>query len=128
VDAVTPLVPEEAVPYVGEALRRLRAEVGGEAAVLGFVGAPFTLATYIVEGGMSKSYTHIKTLMYTQPQVCGGWCVCGVWCVWWGGGGRWQVARCGVGFGAGRWRARVSSTRRNFVGEAGVLGGGGARR
>ncbi len=52
VDKVTPLVPEECVPYVGEALRRLRAEVGNQAAVLGFVGAPFTLATYIVEGDL----------------------------------------------------------------------------
>lgn len=43
-------MPEEAVPFVGEALRTLRAEVGSASAVLGFVGAPFTLATYIVEG------------------------------------------------------------------------------
>lgn len=72
VDAITPLVPEESVPFVGEALRRLRADVGNEAAVLGFVGAPFTLATYIVEGGMSKNYTQIKTLMFTQPEVLHG--------------------------------------------------------
>jgi len=50
VDAITPLIPEESVPFVGEALRRLRAEVGNQSTVLGFVGAPFTLATYIVEG------------------------------------------------------------------------------
>lgn len=49
-DAITPLIPEESVPFVGEALRRLRAEVGNQSTVLGFVGAPFTLATYIVEG------------------------------------------------------------------------------
>ena len=49
-DAVTPLTPEESVPFVGEALRQLRAEVGNQSTVLGFVGAPFTLATYIVEG------------------------------------------------------------------------------
>lgn len=72
VDAITPLVPEESVPFVGEALRRLRADVGNQAAVLGFVGAPFTLATYIVEGGMSKNYTHIKQLMFTEPEVLHG--------------------------------------------------------
>jgi len=72
VDAITQLNPEESVPFVGEALRQLRAEVGNDAAVLGFVGAPFTLATYIVEGGMSKSYTQIKTLMFTQPEVLHG--------------------------------------------------------
>lgn len=69
VDAITPLVPEECVPFVGEALSQLRSEVGNQAAVLGFVGAPFTLATYIVEGGMSKHYTHIKKLMFTEPRV-----------------------------------------------------------
>lgn len=69
VDRVTPLVPEDCVPFVGEALRRLRAEVGGASTVLGFVGAPFTLATYIVEGGMSKNYVQIKKLMFTEPEV-----------------------------------------------------------
>ena len=73
VDAVTELTPEDCVPYVGEALRRLREEVGGgQSTVLGFVGAPFTLATYIVEGGMSKNYTHIKQLMFSNPDVLHG--------------------------------------------------------
>eukprot|EP00890_Picochlorum_soloecismus_P004590 jgi/Picsp_1/5131/NSC_02494-R1_uroporphyrinogen decarboxylase chloroplast precursor len=73
VDAVTALEPEDCVPYVGEALRRLREEVGGgQSTVLGFVGAPFTLATYIVEGGMSKNYTHIKSLMFSNPEVLHG--------------------------------------------------------
>lgn len=66
---VTRLEAEEATPYVGDALRRLRAEVGNQAAVLGFVGAPFTLASYIVEGGSSKNYTHIKRLAFSQPDV-----------------------------------------------------------
>ena len=73
VDAITALEPEECVPFVGEALRRLREEVpAGESTVLGFVGAPFTLATYIVEGGMSKNYTHIKALMFSNPEVLHG--------------------------------------------------------
>ena len=46
---VTKLNPGETLPFVGEALRQVAAEVGNSAAVLGFVGAPFTLATYIVE-------------------------------------------------------------------------------
>ena len=69
VKQVTQLVPQEATPYVGEALTRLRQEVGSKATVLGFVGAPFTLASYIVEGESSKTYTHIKTLMFSQPAV-----------------------------------------------------------
>ncbi|KAK9904151.1 hypothetical protein WJX75_005475 [Coccomyxa subellipsoidea] len=69
VKQVTRLQAEEATPYVGEALRALRAEVGNQSAVLGFVGAPFTLASYIVEGGSSKNYTHIKRLAFAQPAV-----------------------------------------------------------
>ena len=57
------------VPYVGESLTRLREEVGNESAVLGFVGAPFTLATYVVEGGSSKNFAITKRLMFTQPDV-----------------------------------------------------------
>jgi uroporphyrinogen decarboxylase len=53
----------------GESLRILRQEVGNQAAVLGFVGAPFTLATYIVEGGSSKNFAHIKQMAFGQPEV-----------------------------------------------------------
>ena len=71
---VTPLVGEEATPYVGEALRALRQEVGSASTVLGFVGAPFTLATYIVEGGSSNKYTHIKRLAHADPAVLHALC------------------------------------------------------
>lgn len=53
--------------YVGEALTRLRQEVGDEATVLGFAGCPYTLATYIIEGGSSKNFTHIKRMMLAEP-------------------------------------------------------------
>ncbi|CAL9121430.1 unnamed protein product [Musa textilis] len=66
---VREFVPEESVPYVGEALTILREEVKSDAAVLGFVGAPFTLASYVVEGGSSKHFTKIKRLAFSQPQV-----------------------------------------------------------
>eukprot|EP00850_Spirogloea_muscicola_P009908 SM000057S18338 [mRNA] locus=s57:68892:71142:- [translate_table: standard] len=66
---VQDLVPEEAVPYVGQALTELRREVGNESAVLGFVGAPFTLASYIVEGGSSKNFTIIKRMAFEAPEV-----------------------------------------------------------
>ncbi|KAL8240982.1 hypothetical protein R6Q59_014337 [Mikania micrantha] len=69
VDKVTEFTPEEWVPYVGEALSILRKEVNNEAAVLGFVGAPFTLASYVVEGGSSKHFSKIKRLAFSQPKV-----------------------------------------------------------
>ena len=69
VKEVCRLVPEEATPYVGEALTRLREEVGNESTVLGFVGAPFTLACYIVEGESSKMYANIKTMMFKDPAI-----------------------------------------------------------
>lgn len=69
VNAVREFVPEEWVPYVGQALNLLRQEVKNEAAVLGFVGAPFTLASYCVEGGSSKNFTMIKKLAFSEPTI-----------------------------------------------------------
>ncbi|KAG0554860.1 hypothetical protein KC19_12G125800 [Ceratodon purpureus] len=66
---VRELVPAEAVPYVGQALTALRSEVGNASAVLGFVGAPFTLASYIVEGGSSKHFTIIKRMAFESPEI-----------------------------------------------------------
>lgn len=69
VEKVREFIPEESVPYVGEALTILRKEVNNHAAVLGFVGAPFTLASYVVEGGSSKNFTKIKRLAFAEPKV-----------------------------------------------------------
>ncbi|XP_039686627.1 uroporphyrinogen decarboxylase 1, chloroplastic isoform X1 [Medicago truncatula] len=55
--------------FVGESLKILQQEVGGDAAVLGFVGAPWTLATYIVEGGTTRTYTNIKSMCHTAPHI-----------------------------------------------------------
>jgi uroporphyrinogen decarboxylase len=55
--------------YVGDALRETRKELTGERALLGFSGAPYTLASYMVEGGSSKTYHRIKALMYQAPDV-----------------------------------------------------------
>lgn len=69
VDRITPLQPLQHTPFVAEALRNLRREVGNTATVLGFVGLPFTLATYLVEGGSSHEYRRIKTLAYEDPAM-----------------------------------------------------------
>jgi len=56
------------VPYVTEAVRMLVAELG-ERPLIGFVGGPFTLASYLVEGGPSKNHDKTKALMYSDPQL-----------------------------------------------------------
>ena len=54
------------VDFVGRALTQLRQEVNNQAAVLGFVGSPWTLATYIIEGGSSSLYKNIKSMCSPQ--------------------------------------------------------------
>ena len=61
--------PEEGTPYVLEALRILRAELGERAASLGFAGAPWTLACYLVDGKPTKEYPKAKAMMYGAPEV-----------------------------------------------------------
>ena len=69
VKAIKPLEPDVSVPFVGESLGLLRKSVGDDAAVLGFVGAPFTLASYIVEGGTSSHYKVIKKMAFDEPEI-----------------------------------------------------------
>ncbi|MFF7359398.1 uroporphyrinogen decarboxylase [Streptomyces sp. NPDC008125] len=61
------LTPED-VPYVTEAVRMLTAELG-ETPLIGFAGAPFTLASYLVEGGPSRNHEHTKAMMYGDPEL-----------------------------------------------------------
>jgi uroporphyrinogen decarboxylase len=55
--------------FVGESLGLLRREVAGRAAVLGFVGCPWTLATYVIEGASSSLYKTIKSMMVSAPDL-----------------------------------------------------------
>ena len=61
--------PEQSMGFVGEAIRRTRKLLDDAVPVIGFCGAPFTLASYMVEGGGSKSFIWIKRLMFEQPRV-----------------------------------------------------------
>ncbi|WP_414575466.1 uroporphyrinogen decarboxylase [Anabaena sp. CCY 9402-a] len=69
IDALRPLEPEAALPFIKTILQALRQEVGNKSTVLGFVGAPWTLAAYAVEGKGSKTYSIIKNMAFTQPEV-----------------------------------------------------------
>jgi uroporphyrinogen decarboxylase len=57
------------MPFALEALRLARAALDGRAALVGFVGGPFTLASYLIEGGGSKNYALTKQLLYAQPAL-----------------------------------------------------------
>ncbi|PYN58475.1 MAG: uroporphyrinogen decarboxylase [Candidatus Rokuibacteriota bacterium] len=61
---------DAAVPFVFEAVRRVKQALGGKVPLIGFAGAPFTVASYVVEGGPSRDYLHTKRLMYEEPE---GW-------------------------------------------------------
>ena len=69
VSRIKPINPHKSTPFVAETLRNLRSVVGDQATVLGFVGCPYTLATYMVEGGSSAEYKTIKSLGYQNPAV-----------------------------------------------------------
>ncbi len=59
----------DSLAYVMDAIRLVRRELAGQVPLIGFSGSPWTLATYMVEGGPSKSYGKIKKLIYDQPAL-----------------------------------------------------------
>ena len=69
VDALRVPEPEEAVPFVLEAVRLVRGALMPEQAVVGFCGGPFTVAGYLVEGKPTREFTRTKSLMYRSPDV-----------------------------------------------------------
>jgi uroporphyrinogen decarboxylase len=67
VGRLRPLEPGD-VPYVTQAVTSLVSELRGKP-LIGFAGGPFTLASYLVEGGPSKNHEHTKSLMYAEPKI-----------------------------------------------------------
>ena len=59
----------EATPFVMDAIRLLRRELPPSVPLIGFAGAPFTVATYLIEGGGSKSFTFVKGLLVAEPRT-----------------------------------------------------------
>jgi uroporphyrinogen decarboxylase len=62
--------PQEALSFVYEAVRKSCAALNGKVPLIGFAGAPFTLASYLIEGGSSRNYLKTKKLIYSNP---GAW-------------------------------------------------------
>ncbi|WP_169949450.1 uroporphyrinogen decarboxylase [Microbispora sp. H11081] len=66
-EVLRPLEPDD-VPYVTEAIGALTGELGGTP-LIGFAGGPFTLASYLIEGGPSKNHDRTKAMMYGEPEL-----------------------------------------------------------
>ena len=60
---------DDELDYVMNAVRTIRHELNGRVPLIGFSGSPWTLATYMVEGGSTKDFRHIKGMMFDQPEV-----------------------------------------------------------
>ena len=61
--------PEDSLSYVTDAVRKIRHELAGTVPLIGFSGSPWTLATYMVEGGSSRNFARTKALCYTDPRA-----------------------------------------------------------
>jgi uroporphyrinogen decarboxylase len=67
IEQLRPLTAED-VPYITESVKALVGELGGKP-LIGFAGGPFTLASYLIEGGPSKNHDRTKALMYGNPEL-----------------------------------------------------------
>ncbi len=69
VSALRPLVTETDLPFVLDTIRILKKELGGKIPLIGFSGAPFTLASYLIEGQASRDFLRTKTMMHSAPEL-----------------------------------------------------------
>jgi uroporphyrinogen decarboxylase len=68
VERIRPLEPEQDIPYIIDSVKMLKAELGATP-LIGFAGAPFTLAAYLIEGKGSRNFLKTKAMMYGAPEV-----------------------------------------------------------
>ena len=71
-EAVRPIEPENDVPFILEAVGIVKRELAGRIPLIGFCGAPFTLASYLIEGKPTREFIKTKAMMYGEPEVWHG--------------------------------------------------------
>jgi uroporphyrinogen decarboxylase len=71
VESLRVIDPHEGLGYVLEAIAMIRRELDGKTPLIGFAGAPFTLASYLIEGGKSSQFIKTKGMMYGEPELWG---------------------------------------------------------
>ncbi|HEX7046178.1 MAG TPA: uroporphyrinogen decarboxylase [Gammaproteobacteria bacterium] len=69
IDALGIPDPEQSLRYVMDAVRTIRRELAGRVPLIGFSGSPWTLATYMIEGGSSKDFSRVKGMIYSDPDA-----------------------------------------------------------
>jgi uroporphyrinogen decarboxylase len=69
VDKLRAIDPDDGLQYVLDALAMIKKELTGKLPLIGFAGAPFTLASYLIEGGKSSQFAKTKRLMYSEPET-----------------------------------------------------------
>src|SRR4029079_18060350 len=67
IDKLRVIEPEDGLGYVLDSLKMIKRELNGRVPLIGFAGAPFTLASYLIEGGKSAHFAKTKRLMYAEP-------------------------------------------------------------
>jgi uroporphyrinogen decarboxylase len=69
IDALKPVDPQESLAFVLDAIRILRTQLPADVPLIGFAGAPFTLASYLIEGGSAREAVQPKRMMYSEPKL-----------------------------------------------------------
>ena len=69
VDALVTAPAAEAPPYIADTVKNILQDLPADIALIGFAGAPFTLASYAIEGKGSRNYVYVKKLMYEAPEL-----------------------------------------------------------
>jgi uroporphyrinogen decarboxylase len=70
VDKLDPSRVMEHIGYTPDAIRLVRKELGDERAIIGFAGSPWTLASFMIEGGSSRENTRSRAMLYSEPALC----------------------------------------------------------